>query len=137
MKQATQSNLLAPWTEAQRALWERWGAAVEHGESPVASLAALWALPLEFWKAAIFETLDMQLAAAETWKAWVCATDANIPEITLGACQTLHFAEDWARAQMQLWEGWFAALERLLPGAAPATAHSRRADDRTGPGRAA
>jgi hypothetical protein len=78
----------------------------------------MWNLPIEFWKAAIYEGLEVQLAAAEAWKAWVCASDANIPELTLGACQTLHFVEDWTRTQMQLWEGWFAALESLAPPSA-------------------
>jgi hypothetical protein len=111
-------DLFAPWVQAQQTFWERWRAAMANGARPAAGAVGMWNLPIEFWKAVIFESLEAQLAAAEAWKGWVCANDANIPEITLGACQTLHFVEDWTHTQMQLWEGWFAALESLAPGAA-------------------
>ena len=89
--------------------------------------------PLEFWKAAIYSGLEVQLASAEAWKAWVCANEATVPEITVGACQTLYFVEDWMRTQMQLWESWFAALESLAPGAAnqPAEAGQQAPKPRT------
>jgi len=109
-------DLFAPWTQAQQTFWERWRAAMAAGAQPALPAAGRWNLPIEFWKAAIYGSLEVQLAAAEAGKAWICANDANIPELTLGACQTLHFVEDWTRAQMQLWEGWFAALESLTPG---------------------
>jgi hypothetical protein len=114
----TTVDLFAPWKEVQQTFWERWRAAMTNGTPSAAGAVGWWNLPIEFWKAAIYGSLEVQLAAAEAWKAWVCANDANIPEITLGACQTLHFVEDWARTQMQLWEGWFAALESLAPGTA-------------------
>jgi len=113
----TPTDPLASWTQAQQAFWDRWRTAlavdVEH-------------LPIEFWKVAIFAGLDIQLAAAEAWRAWGCGSDAANPELAFGTCQALHSVEEWTRAQMQLWEGWFAALERLTPGAAqrPARATS-------------
>jgi hypothetical protein len=112
------ADLFAPWTQAQQSFWERLRAAGANGTAPADPTGGLWNLPLEFWKVAIYESLDIQLAAAEAWKAWVCATDANIPEITIGACQVAHFVEDWTRTQMQLWDSWFGALERLAPGPA-------------------
>jgi hypothetical protein len=116
MEHSTQTfDLFAPWTQAQQTFWERWRATMANGAPPAIPTAGWWNLPIEFWKAAIYGGLEAQLATAEAWKAWVCANDANIPEITLGTCQTLHFIEDWTRAQMQLWEGWFAALESLAP----------------------
>ena len=117
----------APWSQAQQAFWERWRAAMTNGMPPAVPTAGLWSLPLEFWKAAIYESLEIQLAAAEAGNAWFCANDANIPELTLGACQTIHFVEDWTRSQMQLWDAWFAALESLAPGAAPQEAPARGA----------
>jgi len=111
----TTVDLFAPWTQAQQEFWERWCAAMANGVKPAAPTMGMWNLPVAFWKAAIYGSLEVQLAAAEVWKAWVCANDANIPEITLGACQTIHFVEDWTRTQMQLWDSWFAALERLAP----------------------
>jgi len=114
----TAVDLFAPWTRAQQTFWERWRAAMATGATPASSTAGMGNLPVAFWKAAIYGGLEVQLAAAEAWQAWVCANDANIPEITLGTCQTLHFVEDWTRTQMQLWEGWFAALESLAPGTA-------------------
>ena len=116
MERTTQTfDMFAPWKEAQQSFWERWRAAMVNGVQPAVPAVGLWNLPIELWKAAIYESLQAQLAAAQAWKAWVCANDANIPEITLGACQTLHFVEDWTRAQMQLWDGWFASLESLAP----------------------
>jgi len=111
-------DVFAAWTKAQQTFWERWRVVLANGATPTGSPISAWSLPIEFWKAAIYGSLDVQLATAEAWKAWVCANDANIPEITLGTCQTLHFVEDWTRTQMQLWEGWFAALESLAPEAA-------------------
>jgi len=121
MKHTPTMDLLTPWVEAQQSLWERWRDVNAQGAAPIVPSAALMALPLEFWKAIVFEALDAELAAAETWKTWFCATDANIPELTLGACQVLHFAEDWAHAQMHLWEAVFASLEQFVPGASVAT----------------
>jgi len=117
-------DVFAPWTQAQQTFWERWRAVMANGAMPAHSAISLWNLPIEFWRAAIYGSLDVQLATAEAWKAWVCANDANIPEISLGACQTLHFVEDWTRTQMRLWEGWFAALESLAPPTATRLAES-------------
>lgn len=117
-------DLVAPWNQAQQAFWERWRAAMANGMPQAVPTAGLWNLPLEFLKAAIYESLEVQLAAAEAWKSWFCANDANIPELTLGACQTVHFAEDWTRSQMQLWDAWFAALESLAPGIVEAPAQA-------------
>lgn len=119
MERSTKTvDLFAPWTQAQQTFWERWRAAMANGAKPGVPTVGMRELPIEFWKAAIYGGLEVQLAAAEAWRAWVCANDANIPELTLGACQTLHFVEHWTRAQMQLWEGWFAALESLASGTA-------------------
>ena len=126
-------DLFAPWAQAQQTFWERWRTAIADGAWPAVPAVGMWNLPIEFWKAVIFESLEVQLTAAEAWKAWVCANDGNIPEMTLGACQTVHFVEDWTRTQMQLWEGWFAALESLSPGTAsqPAEAPARAEKPRT------
>jgi hypothetical protein len=121
------ADLFVPWIQAQQTFWERWRAAMANGAIPAVSTAGRWNLPTEFWKAAIYGSLEVQLAAAEAWKAWVCANDANIPEMTLGACQTLHFVEDWTRAQMRLWDGWFTALESLAPETATRPAETAQA----------
>jgi len=127
----TAVDLFAPWTRAQQTFWERWRAAMATGATPASSTAGMGNLPVAFWKAAIYGGLEVQLAAAEAWQAWVCANDANIPELTLGACQTLHFVEDWTRAQMRVWDGWFAALERLAPE--PATRPAETAHEAAKP----
>lgn len=114
-------DLFAPWSQPQQAFWERWRTAMEKGAPDLAS-AGPWELALEVWKAAIYSGLESQLTVAEIGKEWICTHDANNPEITLGTCQSLHFLEDWTRAQMQLWDGWFAALEGLAPGLPPAEA---------------
>lgn len=120
-------DVFTPWAKAQHEFWERWRATLA-GDSP-SNLPAfgLWNLPIELWRVAIYEGLDVQLAMAEAWTAWACANDAHIPELTLGASQTLHFVEDWTRAQMRLWDSWFAALEGAtsLPGAPPAPVRQR------------
>jgi hypothetical protein len=101
MQRTTKMNdLFAPWAQAQQA----------------------------FWKAAIYESLEVQLTAAEAWKAWICANDANIPEPMAGACQMVHFFEDWTRSQIQLWDGWFAVLERVAPGLAARPAEAAQED---------
>ena len=109
----TITDVFAPWTMAQQTFWERWRDAMMNGATPAHSPLNTWSSPIGLWRAAIYGSLDVQLVTAEAWKAWICNNDANIPEITLGTCQTLHFVEDWTRAQMQLWESWFAALESL------------------------
>lgn len=111
MSRNTSSEAFAPWAKAQNDFWERWRAAMAGDTPPMLPHFALWNLPIELWRVAIYEGLDAQLALAETWKAWTCANDANIPELTQGANQAAHFAEDWTRTQMQLWDSWFAALE--------------------------
>jgi hypothetical protein len=111
----TAVELFAPWTKAQETFWERWRAAMANDAMPEVPTIGMGKVPIEFWKAALYGSLEVQLATAEAWRAWVCANDANAPEMRMGACQTLHFVEDWTRAQMQLWEGWFAALESLMP----------------------
>jgi hypothetical protein len=128
----TAVDLFGPWAKAQQTFWERWRAALANGATPAIPATGMGSLPIAFWKAAIYGSLESQLAAAEAWKAWVCANDANIPEITLGACQTLQFVEDWTHSQMRLWEAWFGALERPAPETAPGAAkppaheHARR-----------
>lgn len=112
-------DLFAPWAKPQQAFWERWRAAMAGGATLAAPNAGPWSLAFEFWKAAIYGGLESQLTAAEIGKEWICANDANNPAITVGTCQALHFVEDWTRTQMQLWDGWFAALESLMPGAPP------------------
>jgi len=98
-----------------------------NGATPEVPAIGMWKLPIEFWKAAIYGSLEVQLAWAEIWRAGVCANDANAPETRMGACQTLHFVEDWTRARMQLWEGWFAALESLAPESAAGEAEAAQA----------
>jgi len=107
--------VFAPWTKAQQTFWERWRAAMANGATQAGSPLSAWSLPIEFWRAAIYGSLDIQLATVEACKAWVCANDANIPEITGGACEVAHFVEDWTHSQIRVWEGWFAALESLAP----------------------
>ena len=125
-------DLFAPWARAQETFWERWRAALANGTPAPAAPFGIWGLDLEFWKVAIFEGLDLQLAMAETWKESMCASNVPIPEFQIGTCQAIHFFEDWTRSQMQLWQGWFAALESLAPQggeppAAPERPHGRRA----------
>lgn len=129
MQRTTKMNdLFAPWAQAQQAFWEGWGAAMANGSIPAISTAGMGTTPFAFWKAAINESLEVQLTAAEAWKAWICANDANIPELTAGACQMLHFFEDWTRSQIQLWDGWFARLERVAPGLAARPAEAAQED---------
>ena len=109
-------DLFAPWRQAQLAFWEPRRAAMANETKPAVPAMGAANLPVEFWKAAIYGGLEAQLVAAEMWKAWICANDANIPELTRGACQLIHFTEDWTRAQMGLWDAWFASLESLAPG---------------------
>lgn len=130
MKEPTMTELLTPWTQTQQELWERWRSAMSEGASAAIPGIAIEHLPLSFWKAAIFSGLEMQLTTMEIWKSWFCATDANVPELSAGACQTLSFAEGWTRTQMQLWQSWFAAMESLMPSVAIAPARAAHREPR-------
>lgn len=117
-------DLLGPWMKVQQVFWERWRAAAADGIAPANPASETWDVAVEGWRTAIYNGLEVQLAWTELWKDWLCANDANIPEVTLGACQTLGLVEGLTRAEMQLWDGWFKALKGIALGPANTPAHT-------------
>lgn len=105
----TFEEMTKPWMKVQQDMMEQWRTTMA-SVTPYPFIGPMSWL-VEFWKTAIYEGLTMQNMLANTWKDWVCATDANIPEISQGAEQSLNFYQGVIRSQMQVWEDWFALLQ--------------------------
>ena len=108
-RSTTTVDLLAPWTKTLEAVSEPL-TTLATGTTPAVPAINMWHTAIESWKTAIYGYLEFQFAAAQLCKDMICCTP-NTPDTKLGACATLHFMEDWTRAQMRLWDNWSATME--------------------------
>ncbi|MCB0129540.1 MAG: hypothetical protein KDD78_01770 [Caldilineaceae bacterium] len=117
MNWAKQSEeMLKNWTDSQQKMWDNWMQMM----SPMTGQAApaeFWQQALSTWEQAVKESMTSQ---ADWMKSWADSLDTmpNVPsEFITWAEQAVDMNQQWSKTQEQLWDGWFAMLKNMNPGA--------------------
>jgi hypothetical protein len=99
-------DMAGAWTEMQRNLLSAWTTAAQTSPQQVN-----WPQLIDAWQSSVHQMLALQ---GECVRVWV----ENMPpesEAAAPAQQYLRMSQQWAAAQRELWDSWFALMRRMDP----------------------
>lgn len=104
------------WIDTQKKMWDNWLGTTQHFEKTQA--AEFWAKTLNMWEESVKNTLNAQAEWTRTWADSIKSIEGAPKEVGDWAQQAHEMSKQWAEAQKQLWDSWFAVVKKFDPSKA-------------------